>query len=96
MPRTDPVGGQDLNIREGFKYCQLLHWYNERPLNLGAPKQKTEQKSCRAQQGKNQENQHLFKNDLHPILSEISTDYDNIIVEFAFFEKPVVRASRKV
>ena len=85
MPRTGPVGGQDLNIREGLKYCLFLKWFNERPLNLGTPKQKTEQKSCRAQEGKNWENQHLFKNELHPKLSKTSTDYDNIIVEICIF-----------
>ena len=85
MPPTGPLGGKGLNIREGFKYGLFWYWYNERLLSLGTPEQKTEQKSCRAQQGKNQENQHLFKNDLHPKLSKISTHYDNIIVEIRNF-----------
>ena len=96
VPPTGPLEAKVLTFVKGSSIVYFCTGTMNAPLNIGTPKQKMEHKSCRAQEEKNQENQHLFKNDLQQILSKISTDYDNIIVEFAFFEKPVVRASRKV
>ena len=70
---------QGINVREGFRHCRILHRYNECPLNLGNPKQKSKQKSCRAQEGENQENKKHFKYETHQIQSKISPDCDNII-----------------